>query len=221
MNRNISLTILVVLLTICTTSIEIRAATRYVSEEFEITMRTGPSVERKIIALIRSGSAVEILESAEEWTQISYKNKNGWVLTRYLSSQKPCALTLSELEKSHANLKNENKDLLQKNTDLDSENQRLQSALATHQGSLEKITGEYEKLKKESADFIKLKTAYEKTSKALTITKAEADKAEIEIQQLAANQNIKWFIVGAGVLVLGFIIGFSSRRQRRQSSLIG
>lgn len=221
MDRNSFLVILVVLLTIGSTGSEIRAETRYVSEEFEITLRTGPSVERKIIALIRSGSAVQILDSGEEWTKIRYNNKDGWVLTRYLSSIEPCALTFAKFKETFSELKKTNEELLKKNTNLEAENQRFQSALATHQESLEKINSEYEALKQESADFLALKADYEKTSKELAVVKAKAEKADKEIRQLTKNQNIKWFMAGAGVLILGFIIGFGSRRQRRQSSLLG
>ena len=38
------------------------AETVYVSENFEITMRTGPGTERKIISLVQSGEALEVVE---------------------------------------------------------------------------------------------------------------------------------------------------------------
>lgn len=221
MTKRLPLYLLVALMSICLLSFEIGAETRYVSEEFEITMRTGPVADRKIIALIKSGSAVTVLESGDEWTKIRYNEKDGWVLTRYLSAQAPCALTLSHLKETHAALEKETNQLKRKNADITAENQRLEEALATHQDSLEKISSDYEKLKLESTDFLKLKSNYEKTSKELAITKAQAEKASAEIQQLLKNQNMKWFMVGAGVLTLGFIIGFFSRRQRRQSSLLG
>jgi len=161
------------------------------------------------------------LDSGEEWTKVRYNDKSGWVLTRYLTTQMPCALTLNSIKEQMAGLKQENQGMHQKDSDLQAENQRLQSALAAHQNSLEQINSEYEKLKTESADFLKLKKDYEKASKELAITKAQAEKDEIEIRQLLKSQNIKWFLGGAGVLILGFIIGFGSRRQRRQSSLLG
>jgi hypothetical protein len=43
---------------------------------------------------------------------------------------------------------------------------------------------------------------------------------EKEIARLSLNRNIRWFLSGAGVLVLGFIIGFSTKKQRRRSSLL-
>ena len=119
------------------------------------------------------------------------------------------------------NLKKEIAALLEKNVDLSAANKRLQSTFTTQKKNLEHINSEYETLRQESSDFIKLKTAYEQASKELAITKANAEKITNENQRLLKNQTIKWFMVGAGVLIIGFIIGFVSRRPKRQTSLLG
>jgi len=65
-----------------------RAETVYVSEEFEITMRTGPGNDRKIISLIKSGNTMEILEKGQEWSMVRIPSgKEGWVLTRYITTR--------------------------------------------------------------------------------------------------------------------------------------
>jgi SH3 domain protein len=221
MNRRLALILLIVLLSICITHFKSWAETRYISDNFEITLRTGSGSEHKIIALLRSGTEIELLEPGQKWSKIRYKDKEGWVLTRYLSSKEPCSLTLSNLKKGYMNLNNEKEDLFKKNEALSSENQRLQSAFTTQKKQLEHVSSEYETLKQESSDFLKLKTDYERASKELAITKAKAEELEIKNQQLLKNQTIKWFMVGAGVLMIGFIIGFISRRPKRQTSLLG
>ena len=61
------------------------AETVYVSENFEITMRTGPGTDRKIISLVESGKALEILEKGEEWSKVRTINgKEGWVAREQL-----------------------------------------------------------------------------------------------------------------------------------------
>ena len=221
MNRRLALILLIVLLSIGITYFQSWAETRYISDNFEITMRTGSGVEHKIIVLLRSGKQVELLEPGQKWSKIRYQDKEGWVLTRYLSSKEPCSLTLSNLNKGYMDLNNEKEDLFKKNKVLISENQRLQSAFATQKKHLEHVSNEYETLKQESSDFLKLKTDYERASKQLAITKAKAEALEIKNQQLLKNQTIKWFMVGAGVLLIGFVIGFISRRPKRQTSLLG
>ena len=221
MNRRLSIFILIVLLSICFTHFKSWAETRYVTDNFKITMRTGTGSEHKIIVMLRSGAKVELLEPGQEWSKIRYQDKEGWVLTRYLASNEPCSLTLSNLNQRYMNLNIEKAALLEKNEDLSAANKRLQNAFSTQKKNLEQVSSEYETLKQESSDFLKLKTDYEQTSKELAITKANAEKIANENQRLLKNQTIKWFMVGAGVLLIGFVIGFISRRPKRQTSLLG
>lgn len=213
--------ILAVILAIFMGASAAMANTLYVTEEFEITMRTGPGVDRKIIALIRSGQRVEEISKSEEWTEIRLpSDKTGWVLTRYLSPKEPCALIKENLQTEFNQLQTEKVELESKNSDLEAENQRLEAQLASTQASLERVTGDYDSLKTESTDFLKLKSQFKKVNTELEETKTKADKYEDETSRLLRNQNIKWFLAGAGVLLIGFIIGFSSRRQKRRSSLL-
>jgi SH3 domain protein len=221
MNRKLSFFLLIVLLSICFTHFKSWAETRYVSDNFKITMRTGSGSERKIIVMLRSGTKVELLEPGQEWSKIRYRDKEGWVLTRYLSSKEPCSLTLSNLNQRYMNLNKERTTLLEKNVALSAANKRLQSAFTDQKKNLEQVSSQYEILKQESSDFLKLKSDYERASKELAITKANSEKIAIENQRLRKNQTIKWFMVGAGVLMVGFIIGFVSRRPKRQPSLLG
>jgi SH3 domain protein len=197
------------------------ADTLFVTEEFEITMRTGPGVDRKIIALIRSGQRVEEISKSEEWTEIRLpSDKSGWVLTRYLTPKEPCTMVKERLQSQYDQLLTEKTELETKNSDLEAENQRLQAQLASTQTSLERVTGDFDTLKSESTDFLKLKTQFKKLTTEMEETKTKADKFEDETARLLRNQNIKWFLAGAGVILIGFIIGFSSRRQKRRSSLL-
>jgi SH3 domain protein len=220
MSQRIKL-IIAVALAMVTGASAAMADTLYVTEEFEITMRTGPGVDRKIIALIRSGQRVEEVSKSEEWTEIRLpSNKTGWVLTRYLSPKEPCALIKEHLQTEFNLLQTDKTELAAKNSDLEAENQRLEAQLASTQASLERVTGDYDSLKTESTDFLKLKTQFKKVTTELEETKTKADKYEDETSRLLRNQNIKWFLAGAGVILIGFIIGFSSRRQKRRSSLL-
>jgi len=100
------------------------------------------------------------------------------------------------------------------------ENKGLSSELRTTKANLNKIKSSHETLKKESAEFLGLKSNYEKTSSKLTEQTQKAEKLEEELTKLLLHQNIKWFLSGAGVLLLGFVIGFSIKRQRKRSSLL-
>jgi len=202
----------------------VQAETMYVGNIIEITVRTGPRIDRKIVAMIKSGETVEVLNPEEiekDWSLVRIANgKEGWVLSRFLTSEEPDGPALAILRKKHEVLKNQAVSLIQENNAYKKENKKLNSELKTNKKMSDKIESSYETLKKESSEFLKLKSNYEKTSSKLTEQTKKAEKLEEELTKLLLHQNIKWFLSGAGVLLLGFVIGFSAKHQRRRSSLL-
>jgi len=199
----------------------VQAETMYISDIIKITVRTGPGIDRKIIAMIKSGERVEVLKPEKEWSFVRITNgKEGWVLSRFLKSKEPDGLVLDRYIKKHSALKNQAVSLIEENNVYKKENNKLNSELKTNKEMSDKIKSSYETLKKESAEFLELKSNYKKTSSKLIEQTKKAEKLEKELTKLLLHQNIKWFLSGAGVLLLGFVIGFSTKRQRSRSSLL-
>ena len=66
------------------------AQTVYVTDEFEITMRTGPSIENKIIEMLSTGTKLQVVEERGDWILVkSPKNEEGWIFKRYASDETP------------------------------------------------------------------------------------------------------------------------------------
>jgi len=205
----------------------VQAETLYISDIIKITVRTGPGINHKIIAMIKSGERVEVLkpeeseESEKDWSLVRITNgKEGWVLNRFLTPKETDGLVLDRLKKKHNVLKNQAVSMIEENKVYNKENKKLNSELKTNKEISKKIKSSYETLKKESAEFLELRSNYEKTSSNLIEQTKKATKLEEELTSLLLHQNIKWFLSGAGVLLLGFVIGFSTKRQRRRSSLL-
>ncbi len=202
----------------------VQAETMYISDTIKITFRTGPGIGHKIVAMIKSGEKVEALkpeEPVEEWSFVRLTDgKEGWVLSRFLKSKEPDRLVLDRLKKKHNVLKKQAVSTIEENKVYKKENKKLNSELKTNKEISREIKSSYEALKKESAEFLELKSNYEKTSSNLIEQTKKAEKLEEELTSLLLHQNIKWFLSGAGVLLLGFVIGFSTKRQRRRSSLL-
>ena len=199
----------------------VQAETMYVGDNIKITVRTGPGINHKIVAMIRSGESVEMLKPEEEWSLVRITNgKEGWVLSRFLTANEPDGLVLDRLKKKHKVLTIQAVSLIEENKVYKKENNKLNSELKTNEEMLNEIRLSYETLKKESAGFLELKSNYEKISSKLSEQTKKAEKLEEELTKLLLHQNIKWFLSGAGVLLLGFLIGFSAKRQRRRPSLL-
>jgi SH3 domain protein len=67
---------------------------------------------------------------------------------------------------------------------------------------------------------LSLKKKYQEVSTQLAEQTKRANALDKELSGLEMNQYIKWFLAGSGVLLAGFIIGFSAKRGRRRPSLM-
>ncbi|ROQ89599.1 TIGR04211 family SH3 domain-containing protein [Desulfosoma caldarium] len=196
----------------------------YVTDEFEITLRTGPSTSHRIVAMLRSGQEVQVLQKNDAgWAFVRVldgpaKDKEGWVINRYLMERVPW-------EKQAAQLRQENTAIKSSLTESDSQWLRYQTREKELTETLEKTSRELEALKKEhqvlregAADYLKLKEEFERTQAALAESQALAKRLAQENESLRVSQNIRWFIIGALVLLCGWIIGLVMGRQRRKKS---
>jgi SH3 domain protein len=207
-------------LLLCLFSASVYGETMYVSDILKLTLRTGPSIENKIIAVIESGQMMEVIQYGDEWSKVRLPSgKEGWVLSRYLTTDETNNIKLERLEAMHNNLTIQAAELLEENNRLKTENTRLSAEFEAGQKELVKTKSDYEALKAESAEFLTLKANYNRAASQLAEQTARAKQLEEQLSSLEMNTYIKWFLAGSGVLIIGFLIGFSTKRQRRRPSL--
>ena len=208
-------------LLLCLFSASVYGETMYVSDVLKLTLRTGPSIENKIISVIESGQMMEVIKFGDEWSQVQLPNgKEGWVLSRYLTTNETHNIILERLEAKHKNLMIQAAELLEENNRLKAENKRLSTEFNANQKQLAKTQADFEALKTEVAEFLTLKTNYTLAASQLAEQTAKAKQLEEELSSLEMNTYIKWFLAGSGVLIVGFLIGFSTKRQRRRPALV-
>jgi SH3 domain protein len=127
---------------------------------------------------------------------------------------------LEKLETLHKNLTAQAAALLEENAQLKREIRKLGAEFVDNEKALNKIRGDFDSLKADSAEFLNLKSKYDSASAELAEKTNRLKKLEDELSRLELYHYIKWFLAGSGVLVVGFIIGFSAKRQRRRPSLL-
>ncbi len=177
----------------------------YVTGVTNITMRTGPGVGHKIVAMLKSGTKLEIVEFQKDWTQVkTLQGRTGWVLSRFLTQKVPDALLVEKLEK-------ENQRLLSKLASLEEENKNI----TVKNAALVQIEEKYNKLRNESADFLKLDKKYKEKIQQYETQKIKIEELENEL----SNEASFWFLIGPGVFIIGLIFGLSTRKKKRSSLL--
>lgn len=197
-------------------------ATRvYVTDVIKITVRTGPSTEHRIIAMLSTGEPVEILENQGDWSRVRVltpkrKGLEGWVLSRYLMNRKPWEETAKSLEKEATALR-ERLEVL--NRRLQEQTQRaneLSERLRHNSRELERVREEFQSFKEGASNYIRLRQRFEEVKKSLEETQAELERLKRENESLKVGRNVKWFLTGALVLFGGWIIGVFTGRQGRR-----
>ncbi len=212
---------LICILAACAMPGSAQARTVYISDTVQITMRTGPTTENKIIAMLKIGQPVEMLEEGQDWSRVQIANgKEGWVLTRFLSSEKPKTMLMESLEKRHAELLAQFGLLSEENRTLKSDIQKHSSELLQAREELDKISNAYEALKQDSAEVIQLRQDLQTKSEALQKQNEKIGDLEKTLSGLQMKNAIHWFLAGAGVLLVGVMIGYTGKSKRRRSSLL-
>ncbi len=193
-----------------------QAETMYISDIIKITLRSGPGIDHKITKILQSGQRVEIVETSEDWSMVRLpEGKEGWVLNRFLKPDVPNRILLKNLNEDHEKLMKQYESLREENTTISAQNKQFTSDLADTKLKLNKISREYKTLKTESAGFLELKTKHKKISEQLVIITQKAE----ELERGIINKYITAGLCGAGILLLGYLLGFSAKRQRRRSLL--
>jgi uncharacterized protein YgiM (DUF1202 family) len=105
----------------------------YVSDNLIITVRSNPGLEFRVVDQLTSNEKVDLLKTEKSWAQISYNNKKGWVVERFLTEEMPDSIQIAELKKTvkkTENLEKENRALKQKNAEME---ERISSLLQENQ----------------------------------------------------------------------------------------
>jgi len=198
------------------------AAKAYVTDSFEITLRTGPSNENKIIAMLFSGRPLEVLDTRGEWSQVKVLDdgKEGWILTRYLVTRLPWEVQAKKLQEDSASLNAKVNRLQKEVLDESQQRQGLAAELKQKTQELEALSKEYLELKKGADGYLRLKTIHEASERDLKAIQSELSKVTAENETLRSSEQNRWFLSGALVLLCGLLIGgIAGRQQKKKRSL--
>ncbi|MCK5100401.1 MAG: TIGR04211 family SH3 domain-containing protein [Desulfobacteraceae bacterium] len=177
------------------------AESKYVTDITKITMRSAPDAEHKIITMLQSGTAINVLEQSGSWSKVRTKDgKEGWALTRFLVNEKPAVILLGAFERENKKLKDRLADLKTEHTKLAEKNKKLAG-----------IEEKYIELEKGAKSFLELKKEYQ------SIRKEYDDQQEMisSFEDNYKNKIMIWFLIGAGVFVFGVLLGMGAKKNRR------
>ena len=185
---------------------------RYVSDQMEITLRSGKSSKNEILRLLPSGTALTVLENDKQtgYSRVRTSGgKEGWVLNRYLMNTPSARVRLAAVEKKLAQLQSSLKEKIsiEKERDqLNSQNVRLNKQLA--------------EIRRVSANAVKISEENETLRTASIEIQHKLQMLEQENDSLQDRSYRNWFMTGAAVVIVSMLFGIvlTRIRWRKKSS---
>ncbi len=210
---------------ICLSSVPCSAEKAYVTNPTKITLRRGPGIKDKILAMLPEDELVEILNSQEGWSRVrllapKWKNKEGWVVSGFLVSHVPWEIQVGSLKEENAQLKEKLNKIEKEWSELSGEREGLRGKLGKSGTDLDTIRERYETLKREASGYLELKKEYQIEKTKMQDALATAEKLTKENSGFKASQRNTWFLTGAAVMLVGLIFGLvlGRREKKRRSS---
>ncbi len=201
---NRSICFVVFILSTSTAGIAV-AETLYVSDELEITLRTGPGVKNKITRMLKSGESLEVIQkSSDGYTEVQSANgKTGWVLQRFLMTEPSARSRLDEIDLREQKLGEQQLEITSLRAGaVDNETQLL---VIKQTNSV--LEAELKRVKKVAADTLIINEKNKQLAEALTLAEAKQASLQVDNERLGNNTEQAWFLRGAGVILLGMFLG--------------
>ncbi len=151
----------------------------YVSGHREIMLRSGPSVEHRILAVLQTGNEMEAVSEEGEYSLVVLPDgRQGYVLKSFLTGEAPPLRMIEELTAKVESQATELAALRGRNTELLAANETLTKNSSNDNRVLRR-------LQQESSD-------------------------------LQRDIRLRWFLAGAGVLLAGWLMGWTRLRLRKK-----
>jgi len=195
------------------------AETVWVSDQFEVMLRTGPSTSNAIERMLPSGAALEVLERDDDAGYAKVRTTagtEGWVLTRYLMSEPSAREQLAALTKRLTNANAEGSSLTSQLGAIRGEYDSAQQQIATLEKDKKKLEEELAEIKRTAANVLSINNQNKDLRDQLAAAEIRADTLEQQNRELTAQTTRYWFMTGAAVLLVGILLGIWLPRVRWQ-----
>lgn len=194
--------------------------TRYVSDHITVLLRSGPSLENRIVQSLSAGDKLVVLSRNEDsgyaHVRVVGNGKEGWLLTRFLMSRPSARSQLNAMQERLGDARSRVDSLQTQVTTLQQKVQRTQAKLETTMATARKATNQLQKIRAVSANAIQLRNANQQLKGRVADFQERINRLAMEKKQVVSQQRQRWFLVGGAVLFGGILIGLIAPHTKRK-----
>ncbi|MBS0002424.1 MAG: TIGR04211 family SH3 domain-containing protein [Thioalkalivibrio sp.] len=194
--------------------------TRYISEDLEVGVRSGKTLQHRIIRNARSGERVTVVEQdADGHSLVRFDNgTEAWILTRYLQSEPHSRERLAAVQAELDEIRSGSDDQAGRIAELLETRRTLESERENLQRQVNDLESELEDLREVAARPQEIRAQNSQLRSSLLEAQNSAEDYRRQVQVMRADSQRKWFMTGAlvtvGSLILGILLTRLPRRRR-------
>ena len=195
------------------------AQSAWVTDQFEITLRSGPSTSNAIQLMVSSGTRLEVIERDAEsgYTHVRTQGgTEGWVLTRYLMSEASAREQLQNLTGQLTNATSRGSSLDSQLSAIKGQHESANRQISTLEREKASVEKELAEIKRTAANVLAINDQNKSLMDELAAAQIRADTLEQENRVLASQTTRYWFMAGGLVLLVGVVLGIWLPRIRWQ-----
>src|SRR5690606_36672971 len=189
-----------------------------------ITLRTGPSLQNRIVRNLTAGARVDALKTDEDsgYTRmrVAADGTEGWELTRYLQAQPVTLERLAAAERNLAAAQTRARELEVQVASLTEELNQARTELESTTTAKNVVSRELQEIRSVSANVLAVRDQNEQLRERVAEAEQRIYRLAMENRELTSDGRQSWFLVGAGVLFGGIVLGLIApnfKRKKRSS----
>lgn len=188
------------------------AETVYVRDTLYVPLRSGPSLEYRIVqSAMPSGTPLELLEEDEDnnWVRVRMDDDTeGWVQSQYLQEERIARDRLEAARNRITELEASYQQALLRIQELESTNEELTSANEELRNDNQRLSDELDALNRKAENVLAIDAENEELKQENEGLEEELQEVRLANEDLRDNSRQEWFLRGAGVILLGLLFGF-------------
>ena len=191
----------------------------WVSDQFEVMLRTGPSTNNAIQLMVGSGTELEILEEDAESGYSRVRTgggTEGWVLSRYLMREPGAREQLISLTEQLTSANAEGSSMGSQLGAIRGEYDAAQRRISELERENSDLQSEIAEIRRTAANTLAIDNQNKSLQQQLTDAEIQVNILEQENDELSGQSTRNWVITGALIMFAGVLVGLILPRMKWQ-----